>query len=115
MNRFREFGIRFGLDDFGSQYANISIFTNVRFDTVKLDRSLIAELSSNSINRMLVRDIVHICRTCGMTCVAEGVETEAQAKALMETGCMYAQGYYYGRPMPAEKFEKQYLRGEKDE
>ncbi len=115
MNRFREFGIRFGLDDFGSQYANLSIFTNVRFDTVKLDRSLIAEMPGNSINRMLVRDIVHICRTCGMTCVAEGVETEAQAKALMETGCMYAQGYYYGRPMPAEKFEKQYLRGKKAE
>ncbi len=109
LDKFREFGIEFGLDDFGSQYANISTFTNVKFDTVKLDRSLIAEVASNEMNRDLVKDIVEICNSHGVTCVAEGVETKAQEETLIEIGCLYAQGYFYDRPMPAKKFEHKYL------
>ncbi len=109
MEQFRQHGIIFSLDDFGSQYANISIFTNVRFDVVKLDRSMISGLAENSISQMLVRDIVHICETCGIDCVAEGVETSEQRAALLEAGCLYAQGYYYDRPMPAEQFKAKYL------
>ena len=111
IDQFRQCGLRLGLDDFGSKYANLSVFTNVHFDTVKLDRTLIAGLVGNPINHMLVQDIVRICQTCGTACVAEGVETQAQASALMEAGCRYAQGYYYDRPMPAELFEQKYLRG----
>ena len=110
MDQYRELGLRFSLDDFGSQYANIPIFTNVHFDTVKLDRHLISELSSNSINRMLIHDIIQICQVSGMTCVAEGVETQIQQDILTEIGCVYAQGYYYDRPMEADKFEEKYLR-----
>lgn len=109
MEQFRHHGITFSLDDFGSQYANISVFTNVRFDVVKLDKSMIADLSENSISRMLVRDIVHICETYGIDCVAEGVETSEQRSALLEAGCLYAQGYYYDSPMPAEEFREKYL------
>ena len=72
VKQFRSCGLRVSLDDFGSQYANLPLFTNVKFDTVKLDRSLITGLVSNPINRMLVQDIVHICQTYDMTCVAEG-------------------------------------------
>ena len=110
VDRFRACGLHISLDDFGSQYANLSLFTNVKFETVKLDRSLIAELGANPINRALVRDLVQICRAYGMTCVAEGVETEEQVAALRDMGCIYAQGFYYGRPVPAEEFEKTYLR-----
>lgn len=110
LDRYRELGVRLILDDFGSQYANISVFTNVKFDEVKLDRSLIAQLSENPKGRMLVRDLADICRSAGMICVAEGVENQAQAAALTEAGCICAQGYYYDRPLPAEQFEQKYLR-----
>ena len=110
IDQFRQCGLRFGLDDFGSKYANLPIFTNVKFDTVKLDRRLISDLADNPINRMLVQDIIQICQARGMSCIAEGVETRDQAAVLMETGCHYAQGYYYDRPMPAEQFEEKYLR-----
>lgn len=110
LDRYRELGVRFALDDFGSQYANISVFTNVKFDEVKLDRSLISQLSNNPKGRMLVRDLVDICRSAGMNCVAEGVENQAQVAALTEAGCICAQGYYYDRPLPAERFEEKYLR-----
>ena len=106
----REHSLRFALDDFGSQYANLSTFANVNFDTVKLDRSLIADLAGNEINRMLVRDIVQICQKQGMECIAEGIETKAQLAVLQKAGCVYAQGYYYDRPLPAKRFEKKYLQ-----
>ena len=110
-DKFRSNGLRLSLDDFGSQYANLPLFTNVQFDTVKLDRSLITELATNPINQMLVRDIIQICRARDMTCVAEGVENQEQIAALLETGCNYAQGYYYDQPLPAHEFEQKYLQG----
>ncbi len=111
VDQFRQCGIKLGLDDFGSKYANLSLFTNVHFDTIKLDRTLISDIIRNPINRMLVSDIVRICGTNGSVCIAEGVEKKAQAEALMEAGCRYAQGFYYDRPMPGDMFEQKYLRG----
>ena len=109
VEQFRACGLRLALDDFGSQYANIALFTNVTFDTVKLDRSLTAELETNPINRTLVRDIVDICGTYGMDCVAEGVETAGQRDILLDMGCNYAQGYFYDMPLPAGEFREKYL------
>lgn len=110
IDKYRVLGMRFSLDDFGSHYANMSVFTNIKFDTIKLDRSLINELSYNMVGRMLVEDIVNICGHCGMTCIAEGVESKAQEDALLEAGCFYAQGYYYDRPLPEQEFERKYLK-----
>lgn len=110
MEQFRQCGLHFSLDDFGSKYANMQIFTGVKFDTVKLDRSLIAGMVGNSISQMLVQDIVRICQTCGMACIAEGVETQEQAAALEKMGCRCAQGYYFDRPLPAEQFQQKYLQ-----
>ena len=115
MNRFRQFGFRFALDDFGSRYANLSIFSNVKFNEIKLDRSLIRDLPGNPISRTLVQDIARICRDEGMRCVAEGVETEKQRQILIEAGCRCAQGYYYDRPMPAAMFESKYLNSRNGE
>lgn len=110
VDAFREFDIGFELDDFGSQYANVSVFSNIKFNTIKLDRSLINNLPDNEISRLLVKNIAEICRTFGMKCVAEGVETQIQKEVLLEAGCVYGQGYYFDRPMPAWKFEEKYLK-----
>lgn len=109
VEKFRDCGLRISLDDFGSQYANLSLFTNVDFETIKLDRSLIEGLIENQMSRSLVQDLVRLCKIYDMTCVAEGVETEAQIEALLEIGCNYAQGFFYDRPLPADAFEKKYL------
>lgn len=108
--QLRQLGVRISLDDFGSQYANLSMFTRLHFDVVKLDRSLISQMAGNQVNCMLVRDIVNICRVCGMECLAEGVETKVQADALKEAGCNLVQGYLYDRPLPASQLEEKYLR-----
>ena len=109
VEKYSACGLRLSLDDFGSQYANLSLFTNVRFDTVKLDRRLIARLGDNPVNEALVRDIIAICRTYGMNCVAEGVETEEHAALLRSLGCRFAQGYYCDKPLAAADFEEKYL------
>ncbi len=110
ISRFRGFGIEFGLDDFGSRYANISIFSNIRFRTIKLDRSLVNDLPSNDISKMMVENIASICRNFNMVCVAEGVENQQQEEALLKAGCTVGQGYYYSKPVPAWKLEERYLR-----
>ena len=109
---FRECGICFELDDFGSGYANISLFSNIRFNTIKLDRSIINDLPGNEISCVFVKNIAQICENFGMQCVAEGVETQQQEQALLKAGCYYGQGYYYARPLPAREFEKRYLMQE---
>ena len=110
MDEFRRFGLKFSLDDFGSGYSNLSIFTNVKFNTVKLDRSLITDINKNIIGRTVVGDIIHICDTQKMTCVAEGVETKEQLETLITEGCRYVQGYYYDRPLSKNVFESKYLK-----
>ena len=88
----------------------MAVFSNIKFHTVKLDRSLINDLPGNEISRMLVKSIVEICRNSGITCIAEGVETQQQKQALLKAGCIYGQGYYYSRPVPVDQFEAQYLK-----
>ena len=110
VERFHACGLRLGLDDFGSQYANLPLFTNVKFDTIKIDRSLIADVADNPIGQALVQDIVQICSTHHMNCVAEGVENQEQLDTLRNMGCPCVQGYYYDQPLPASVFEEKYLR-----
>ena len=109
MDHFRQLGLHFALDDFGSRYANFSMFVNVRFDTVKLDRSLTREMSYNPVCRSLVGNIARICRNQGIQCVAEGVETQAQVNVLLEEGCDMAQGFFYNCPIPMQEFWQKYL------
>ena len=108
---FRRCGIGFELDDFGTGWANLSMFSNIRFNTVKLDRSLISNLPSNEISSMLVENITQICKNVGMRCIAEGVETKQQADELIQAGCVYGQGFYFAKPLPADEFEKRYFSG----
>lgn len=109
VNQFRKFDIQFGLDDFGSRYANMSIFSTIKFQTIKLDRSLIDDLPSNDISKMMIANIADICKNFDMYCVAEGVETRQQVTELIKAGCFYGQGFFYSRPLPWWRFEEKYL------
>ncbi len=110
LRRFGEYGLQLSLDDFGSSYSNMSMLANLHFHSVKLDRSMIRSIADNPVSQMMVQDLVKLCDKCGMLCIAEGVETKPQAEALLRAGCRYAQGFYYGRPMPVEEFEQKYFQ-----
>lgn len=111
VERYQALGLRVALDDFGSHYSNVSVLANVPFDTIKLDRSLTGNMSDNEVSRLLVRNIADICERSGMNCIAEGIETIDQARALVEEGCNFCQGFYYDRPMPVDLFERKYFGG----
>ena len=114
IEHFGKYGLQFSLDDFGSRYSNMSMLADIRFHSVKLDRSIIRGVADNQVSQMMVKDIVRICDSCGMICIAEGVETQTQVEELLKDGCTYAQGYFYDRPMPVREFEREYLiQGEK--
>ncbi len=96
----RRMGVRIAIDDFGAGHASLDYLRNFKFDILKLDRSLVANIASNRVDAMLVSAICRIARVIGVSVVAEGVETEAQRDALIGLGCTHLQGYLLGRPAP---------------
>jgi EAL domain-containing protein (putative c-di-GMP-specific phosphodiesterase class I) len=101
LQEMRRAGIRIAVDDFGSGYSNLRHLTKLPVDIVKLDRAFLAELDdSNQRGRVLMTSMIALCRALGYLSLVEGVESAAQDAFLRGTSCHYAQGYYYGKPMP---------------
>ncbi|BFL45748.1 diguanylate cyclase [Lactonifactor longoviformis] len=103
-------GYRIALDDFGAKYSNMSILSAMELEVLKLDRSLVSDLFSNEKTRVVVKNFLQTCRQLGIQSVAEGVESREQLEVLEVLGCDYAQGYYFNKPIPLEKFEEVYLK-----
>lgn len=98
-------GIDVALDDFGTGYSSLGYLLEFPVTTVKIDRSFVGRLSSNDTSTIIPRTIIELAHNLGMKVVAEGVETREQHEFLFRHGCDFAQGYYYGRPMPASDLE----------
>ena len=98
-------GFSISLDDFGSQYSNLSILTMLEFNEIKFDKSLVEELGSNIKSRVVMKNAMQICRELPKTCsLAEGIETIEQLELLRQYQCEYGQGYYFVKPMKVEAF-----------
>ncbi len=106
-------GFTISLDDFGCAYSNIVTLAQIQVDEVKLDKSLVDNLTTNRKNHILVKNVLSMCDELeGMSTLAEGIEDVEQSKLLHELGCHLGQGYFYSRPVPVEDFEKEYLKSE---
>jgi cyclic di-GMP phosphodiesterase Gmr len=103
--QFRKMGVRVHLDDFGTGYSSLSQLARIPLDAIKLDRSFIKGIDANSKPQALVRAMVAIAHELRLSVVAEGVESETEAKFLEGIGVDYVQGFLYARPMPAHAFE----------
>ena len=101
LEHLRRVGVRLAVDDFGTGHSSLAHLQRFPIDTLKIDRSFIVGVEDHP-GSSLVRAIVQLAHTLGMTPVAEGVETEAQRAALVELGCDLAQGYLFARPMEAD-------------
>ncbi len=105
MRLLRGEGFSISLDDFGSQYSNLSILTMLEFNEIKFDKSLVEELGSNIKSRVVMKNAMQICRELPKTrSLAEGIETIEQLELLRQYQCEYGQGYYFAKPMKAEAF-----------
>jgi EAL domain-containing protein (putative c-di-GMP-specific phosphodiesterase class I) len=96
----RELGYRIAIDDLGGGHARMGTFTPLDTDFVKLDMSLVRDIEKYPMKQRLVRSVTELCKEQGTRVIGEGVETEAEAKALVELGCEYLQGYLIARPAP---------------
>lgn len=102
----REDGVYIELDDFGTGYSSLSSLKQLPVDTLKIDRSFIRNLGTSSSDEAIVGAILTLAGSLGLHVVAEGVETAAQLQVLGRHGCEVAQGFYFSRPLPAEKCRK---------
>lgn len=107
----REKGFQVSMDDFGSGYSSLNTLGSLHIDEVKLDRGFLREVSSGSNERMclVTEQIISLCKKLHIRTVVEGVETAEDDRMIRGWGCETGQGYYYGKPVCAEEFTKQYI------
>jgi diguanylate cyclase (GGDEF)-like protein len=97
-------GIRFSIDDFGTGYSSLGYLKHFPPDVLKIDRLFVRDLPDNRHNAAIVTAVVAMAKSLGIKTVAEGTETPAQVAFLRQLGCNNAQGFLFGRPMPAADF-----------
>ncbi|MCR5273085.1 MAG: GGDEF domain-containing phosphodiesterase, partial [Lachnospiraceae bacterium] len=99
LKKLREEGYKLWIDDFGSGYSSLSVFSQYEFDRIKFDMELIHHLDDNNkANRRILRSFVELCREMSIHTLVEGVETEEHLKYLREIDCEMVQGYLFNKP-----------------
>ncbi len=101
LHALRTLGVRVALDDFGIGHSPLSMLRELPIDILKIDRSFVARVHENARDAVIARLLIDTAHTLGLTVCGEGVETRDQARQLLSLGCDTAQGWYFGRPVPA--------------
>jgi len=110
LQEIRQLGLSLAIDDFGTGYASLAYLKRLPVQTLKIDKSFVLNLASDLADQRIVRSTIQLAHSFGMEVVAEGVESAAVAQRLRGEQCDLAQGYYFGRPLPAADIEKQWLQ-----
>jgi len=105
----RNYGFKMSMDDFGSGYSSINLLGNLPLDVIKMDQGFFNGHLKREQNHIVVEATINMIKKLGMTVVAEGIETEAEVEMLRALGCDIIQGYYFGKPMTVDAFEKRIL------
>ncbi|MBN8970210.1 MAG: EAL domain-containing protein [Rhizobiales bacterium] len=100
LHALRALGVRISMDDFGTGYSSLSYLRSFPFDKIKIDRSFVSDLAANHEAHAIVRSIISLGMSLGVTITAEGVETEAELGCLRAEGCHEAQGFLFSRARP---------------
>jgi EAL domain-containing protein (putative c-di-GMP-specific phosphodiesterase class I) len=107
--RIQQLGVCIVFDDFGTGYASLSYLKKFPLDGLKIDKSFVLDLLADTSDAAIVGSTISLSRQLGLSVIAEGIENQATADMLVGMGCEEGQGYFYGRPMPVEPFERQFL------
>ena len=107
--RFKEAGYQLWLDDFGSGYSSLNVLQEFPFDLLKIDMAFLRNFNEES--RKIIRSIILMAKNLSVHTLAEGAETKEQVDFLRESGCEKIQGWFYGKPMTSEDFEKKLMEG----
>lgn len=106
MNELHARGVRISIDDFGTGYSSLSYLKKFHLYKLKIDRSFINEITTDTEDKAIVKAIIRMAGSLGMLVIAEGVETADQLEYLREQGCDEIQGYYYSKPLDLKTFER---------
>ncbi len=104
LNELKATGVRLAIDDFGKGYSSLGLLKSLPIDTLKIDRSFVRDMTSNSDDRAIIKAIIAMARALNMKVIAEGVETHMQLSYLQEKGCDGIQGFLLGGPMTPNSF-----------
>lgn len=105
VSRLREHGFLVEMDDFGSGYSSLNMLKEMPVDRIKLDLRFLTETGDARKGRIVISHIIKMVGELGMKLIAEGVETEEQARMLLEQGCSEMQGFFFYMPMSVQEFE----------
>jgi diguanylate cyclase len=104
LTELAEMGVTLSIDDFGTGYSSLAYLRDLPVHQLKIDRSFVQDMETDSEDAVIVRSVVDLARNLGLKTVAEGVEDASTWEQLTNLGCTSAQGYYLARPMPADLF-----------
>jgi len=114
MQRLRDLGINFQIDDFGRGYSSFSYLQHIPVNTLKIDSLFIQRIGQNQSNAEIIRSIVGLAKSLGMSVIAEGVETDSQFQQLKQLECHFVQGFYFSEGIRGEEAEKLIIQNRKE-
>jgi EAL domain-containing protein (putative c-di-GMP-specific phosphodiesterase class I) len=106
LNRLRARGVMLSIDDFGTGHSSLSQLQQTDVNILKIDQSFVSVMDEDESSAAIVSAIITLAHALGLTVLAEGVERQTQASLLREKGCDAAQGWLYGRPLPAGEIDR---------
>lgn len=106
LNYLHQHGFKLSIDDYGTGYSSLAQLKQLPVQELKVDRSFVQELASDSSDQIIVKSTIELAHSLGLTVVAEGIEDETTLKWLADHQCELAQGFFISRPQPADKLDK---------
>jgi len=109
LQQLKAMGVKLSIDDFGTGYSSLNYLRKFPIDLLKIDRAFVREIANNKEDRLIVQSVIALAKSLDLKVLAEGVETIEQQNVLQDEGCDYIQGFYIGRPIKSEEFERQFI------